>query len=67
MTITTWTTGPYTLTIYGGGTSATLRRDGRSIHWQGDEAVEVTDLYAEHGPVALDRLWDDYSELATED
>jgi hypothetical protein len=56
---------PYQLTIWGGGTAACLRKGEYALFWQGEEATDVVDFFAESGEVALDRLWDDYSDLAT--
>lgn len=61
----TYHCGPYAFSIYGAGTSATLRKGDYSVHWQGDDALEIVDFHAEHGPAAFARLWDDYSDLAT--
>lgn len=57
--------GPYTFTIYDGGIAAELRKGAYTVYWQGDDAAEAVDFYAEHGAEALDRLWDDYSDVAT--
>ena len=45
--------------------AARLRKGVRSVYWQGDDAAEAVDFFAEHGAVALDRLWDDYRDVAT--
>ena len=65
MTHYDWTVGPYNFTVYGGGTAARLRKGEYAVYWQGDDAAEAVDFYAEHGEAALDRLWDDYSDVAT--
>lgn len=59
--------GPFVLTIWGNGTSVELRKGEYSIHWQGDEAAEIVDAHDEHGLMALERIWDDHSDLATRD
>ena len=57
--------GPYQLTVWGSGTSVELRKGDYSLFWQGDEAADVADVFNEGGEEALDRLWDDYSDIAT--
>jgi hypothetical protein len=59
--------GPYRLTVWGSGTSVELRKGDYSLFWQGDEAADVADVFNEGGEEALDRLWDDYSDIATYD
>lgn len=61
----TYHCGPFAFTIYGGGTSATLRKGDYSVHWQGDDAHEIVDFHAEHGREALDQLWQDYRDIAS--
>ncbi len=65
MSTITYHCGPYAFTVYGAGTAAELRKGAYTVFWQGDDAAEVADFYAEHGAEALDRLWDDYSDVAT--
>jgi hypothetical protein len=64
MSVITHHCGPYQLTVWGSGTAALLRKGDLTIHWQGDEAADVADFFDEHGADALDRLWDDLSDLA---
>lgn len=65
MSTLTYHCGPYAFTVYGAGTAAELRKGDYAVYWQGDDAAEAVDFYAEHGAEALDRLWDDYCDVAT--
>ena len=57
----------YTLTVWGNGTSCRLDHNGRSVYWQGDEAVEIVDSVSEHGNAILPTIWSDYEHLSEED
>lgn len=57
--------GPYQLTVWGSGTAVELRKGEYTCFWQDEDAADVTDMFSEHGREGLDRLWDDYSDLAT--
>lgn len=57
----------YTFTVWGSGVTCRLEHAGRSIHWQGDEAAEITDLVFNGGNAMLPGLWDEYQHISEED
>ena len=54
-------------TVWGRGTSCRLDHNGRSVYWQGDEAVEIVDSVSEHGNAILPAIWSDYEHISEED
>jgi hypothetical protein len=56
-------TGPFSFTVWGGGTAALLRKGDYIIYWQGDEAADICDQWSEDGIDALKHIWDIYSDV----
>lgn len=59
--------GPYNFTVFGGGIAVLLRKGDHIIHWQGDEAEEISSRWGDEGPAILDAIWDTYADVAQHD
>lgn len=57
----------YEFTVWGRGVSCALAFDGRSVHWQGDDAEEIVRRVDRDGPAVLPCIWDEYEHLSEED
>lgn len=57
----------YTLTVWGRGVTCRLDHGGRSVYWQGDEAVEVTQRVYRDGNTVLPAIWDEYEHVSEPD
>lgn len=56
--------GPFELTIFDGGSCCNLWKNGLSLFWNGEAAVEIVDRFHAHGLTALTDIWEQNEAMA---